>query len=81
MKKVLLLAAAALMVTSANAQLTKSEAHKVPARPQTQLFKPQPLLKEAQMRTPGTPVVKVPRRLVPLTFGIVVLLVLTPQVL
>lgn len=62
MKKVLLLAAAALMVTSANAQLTKSETHKVPACPQTQLFKPQPLLKEAQMRTPGSPVVKAPKK-------------------
>ena len=62
MKKVLLLAAAALMVTSANAQLKRSETTQVPACPQTQLFKPQAQMKEMQMRTPGTPVVKAPKK-------------------
>ena len=62
MKKVLLLAAAALMVTSANAQLKRSETTQIPARPQTQLVKPQAQMKEMQMRTPGTPVVQNARK-------------------
>ena len=62
MKKVLLLAAAALMVTSANAQLKRSETTQIPARPQTQLVKPQAQMKEMQMRTPVTPVVQNARK-------------------
>ena len=62
MKKVLLLAAAALMVTSANAQLKRSETTQIPARPQTQLVKPQAQMKEMQMRTPGTPVIQNARK-------------------
>ena len=58
MKKVLLLAAVALMVTSANAQLKRSETTQVPVRPQTQLIKQQAQMQEMQMRTPGSPVVK-----------------------
>ena len=60
MKKILLLAAAALMVTSANAQLKRSEVANVPARPQ--LVKAEMKKEVAQMRTPGTPVVKAPKK-------------------
>ena len=62
MKKILLLAAAALMLASANAQLKRSETTQAPARPQTQLVKPQFKLEEKQMRTPGTPVFKAPKK-------------------
>ena len=50
------------MVTSANAQLKRSETTQIPARPQTQLVKPQAQMKEMQMRTPGTPVVQNARK-------------------
>ena len=60
MKKVLLLAAAALMVTSASAQLKVSAPQKV-ARPETRAI-PAPKLEVAQMRTPGAPVVKGPKK-------------------
>ena len=39
MKKILLLAAAALMVTSANAQIKRSETTQAPARPHLQVMK------------------------------------------
>ncbi len=56
MKKVLLLAAAALMVTSANAQLKRSETTRIPAVPTLQYVKPEAKKEVATMRTPGTPV-------------------------
>ena len=63
MKKILLLAVAALMVTTANAQTKRSEtAVTAPARPQMQVVKPQVLTKEAQKRLPGTPVIKAPKK-------------------
>lgn len=62
MKKILLLATAALVVTSAHAQLRHSDATVAPPRPQVQAIKPQAKMEEAQMRTPGTPVVKAPKR-------------------
>ena len=62
MKKILLFAAAALMVTSANAQLKRSETTHVPARPHVQVMKPEAKMEVMQMRTPGTPVVKAPKK-------------------
>jgi len=62
MKKILLLAAAALLVSSANAQLKRSEATHAPARPQMQLMKPEVKKEVKQMRTPGTPVVNAPKK-------------------
>ncbi len=62
MKKILLIAAAALMVTSANAQMKRSETAKVPAKPQMQLMKPQAKMEVKEMRTPGTPVVQAPKK-------------------
>ena len=62
MKKILLLAAAALMVTSANAQLKRSETTSIPARPQMQLFKPEAKKEVAQKRIPGMPVFKAPKK-------------------
>ena len=56
MKKILLLAAAALMVTSANAQLKRSETTVVPSRPQVQLVKPEAKMEVAQKRMPGAPI-------------------------
>jgi len=60
MKKVLLLAAAALVMTSASAQLKVSAQHKA-ARPETHAI-PAPKMEVAQMRTPGAPVVKAPKK-------------------
>ena len=62
MKKILLIAAAALMVTSANAQMKRSETTQVPAKPQMQLMKPQAKMEVKEMRTPGTPVVQAPKK-------------------
>ena len=62
MKKILLLAAAALMVTSANAQLKRSEINHLSARPMVQVAKPEAQMKVAEMRTPGTPVTKAPKK-------------------
>ena len=59
MKKVLLLAAAALMVVSANAQLKVSAPQKV--RHEAREI-PAPKLERMEMRTPGTPVVKAPKK-------------------
>jgi len=56
MKKILLLAAAALIVTSANAQLKRSETTRIPAMPTLQYVKPEVKKEVATMRTPGTPV-------------------------
>ena len=61
-KKVLLFAIFSLIMIIGNAQLKRSETTQVPARPQMQLFKPQTQMKEMQMRTPGTPVVKAPKK-------------------
>ena len=60
MKKVLLLAAAAMVMTSASAQLKVSAPQKV-ARPETREI-PAPKHVSMQMRTPGAPVVKAPKR-------------------
>ena len=61
MEKVLLFfVAAALMATSASAQLKVSAPQKV-TRPETHAI-PAPKLEVAQMRTPGTPVAKAPKR-------------------
>ena len=62
MKKILLLAAAALMVVSANAQLKRSETTNTPARPHVQLFKPEAKMEVAQKRLPGMPVFKAPQK-------------------
>ena len=62
MKKILLLAAAALMVVSANAQMKRSETTNTPARPQVQLFKPEAKMEVAQKRLPGMPVFKAPQK-------------------
>ena len=59
MKKVLLLAAAALMVVSANAQLKVSAPQQV--RHEARAI-PAPKLERKEMRTPGTPVVKAPKK-------------------
>ena len=61
MKKILLLAVAALMVTSASAQMKRSEVAK-PVKPQMHLVKPQAEMKEMTKRMPGTPVVKAPKK-------------------
>ena len=63
MKKILLLAAAALMmVTTANAQLKRSETQ-APSRPQAQLYKPEAQVKEMHKRIPGMPVLnKAPKK-------------------
>ena len=56
MKKILLLAAAALLMTTANAQLKRSETTRIPAMPTLQLAKPQAKMEVAEMRTaPVTP--------------------------
>ena len=62
MKKILLLAAAALMVTSANAQIKRSETTQAPARPHLQVMKAEAKKEVKQMRTPGTPVFKAPKK-------------------
>ena len=62
MKKILLLAAAALMVTSANAQIKRSETTSIPARPHLQLMKPEAKMEVAQKRIPGMPVFKAPKK-------------------
>ena len=62
MKKILLLAAAALMVTSANAQIKRSETTQAPARPHLQVMKAEAKKGVKQMRTPGTPVFKAPKK-------------------
>ncbi len=62
MKKILLLAAAALMVTSVNAQALRSHRMEAPARPNIQTYMPEAKKEVAQMRTPGTPVVKAPKK-------------------
>ena len=64
MKKILLLAAAALIVVSADAQIKRSETTKIPARPQLQLMKPDAKKEVAEKRIPGMPVIKkAPNRL------------------
>ena len=62
MKKVILIIAAALMVTSANAQRKHSGTMAQPFRPEVQVIKPQAEMKEAQQRVPGTPAVKAPKQ-------------------
>ncbi len=57
-KRLLLLAFLSMFIIASNAQLKRSETAQAPTRPQTQLFKPLAQMKEMQMRTPGTPVVK-----------------------
>ena len=61
MKKILLLAAAALMVTSANAHLKPRSLSHVTA-PTIQVMKPEVQTKVAQMRLPGTPVLNAPKK-------------------
>ena len=56
MKKILLLAAAALIVVSADAQTKRSETTQIPARPHMQLMKPEAKMEVAQKRIPGMPV-------------------------
>ena len=58
MKKILLLAAAALIVVSADAQTKRSETTQIPARPHMQLMKPEAKMEVAQKRIPGMPVFK-----------------------
>lgn len=58
MKKILLLAAAALIAVSAGAQAKRSETTQIPARPHLQLMKPQAKMEVAQKRIPGMPVFK-----------------------
>ena len=60
MKKILLLAAAALMVTAASAQL--KPAQKTTTMHPQLMQHPQNLLKEAQMREAGAPVAKAPKK-------------------
>lgn len=60
MNKFKLLAATALIVTAANAQVMSPKAAQPPARPSLQLVKPEAMAEVQQMRTPGTPVVKAP---------------------
>lgn len=55
MKKILLLAAAALMVSSASAQLKHEAKAPAPARPQSQLVKPEFKHQVMQKHIPGTP--------------------------
>lgn len=61
MKKILLIAAAALMVTSVNAQMRRSETAQFPAKIQKQLVKPEAKMEVKEMRTPGT-VAKAPAK-------------------
>ena len=65
MKKILLLAAAALMVTAANAHNfpTKSIKAATPARPHVEMIKQQAQMKVAEQAVPGsTPVVRAPKK-------------------
>ena len=62
MNRLLLLAAALLVATAANAQIKRSELVQTPPRPTMQLGKPEIKMEEMQMRAPGTPVVKAPQR-------------------
>jgi len=57
MKKILLLAAAALIVVSADAQIMRSRTE-APARPQMQLFKAEAKKEVAHKRIPGMPILK-----------------------
>ena len=50
------------MMTSAQAQFRHSMTTVVPSRPEMQVIKPQAKMEVAQMRTPGSPVVKAPKR-------------------
>ena len=56
MNRLLLLAAALLVATAANAQIKRSELVQTPPRPTMQLVKPEIKMEEMQMRAPGTPV-------------------------
>ena len=62
MNRLLLLAAAILIATAANAQIKRSELVQTPLRPNLQLTKPEAKMEEMQMRTPGTPIVKAPKQ-------------------
>ena len=62
MKKILLLAAAALMVTTATAQTKRSEMKSTPVKQQTELFKPQSLMKEMPVTTPDSFHKKAPKK-------------------
>ena len=62
MKKILLLAAAALMLTSVNAQALRSHSPQAPARPAIQTYMPEAKKEVAKMHMPGTPVVKAPKK-------------------
>ena len=62
MKRILLLTAAALLVTSAQAQLLRPQSIHAPAKPYPQAIKPKAKKEVAQMRTPGTPVQQAPNK-------------------
>lgn len=62
MNRLLLLAAALLIATAANAQIKRSELVQTPQRPNLQLTKPEAKMEEMQMHTPGTPIVKAPKQ-------------------
>ena len=62
MKKFLLLAAAALVMTTASAYTLRSTRAQAPERPQMQLIKPEAQMKVAHQRMPGEPVVNAPKK-------------------
>jgi len=63
MKKFLLLTAALMVLgTSGNAQVRRSDSKSKPAIPQRETYQPVPQMQEMQMRTPGTPVAKAPKK-------------------
>lgn len=62
MNRLLFLAAALLIATAANAQDKRSELTQAPPRPTLQLVKPGVKVEEMQMRIPGAPVVKAPKK-------------------
>lgn len=62
MKKYLLLASALLVVSGASAQQYRRSETAKPQKMQTEIYQPQVQVQEMQMRTPGTPVAKVPKK-------------------
>lgn len=62
MNRFLLLAAALLVASAANAQVKRSETVQAPLRPTLQLMQHEVKIEEMQMRTPEAPAVKAPNR-------------------
>ena len=62
MKKILLLAVAALMVTSASAQLQRSASKKAHYAKSEMTVKPQALMKEMHMADAANPIVRAPKK-------------------